>query len=180
MVMKFKDFEDQNRFEISNKKSGPAANMITESKKGRTFDFMEDNQSPPSVTRGHRMIDSSVYGRASGASNSYDNVAVLVDNKDGSSQKTQNPTAVLSDQKYIYPIQSETLVNYLPKGVTLTHLEKMKQLTSPTVIKNENSIHILMHVPLPKGYATAYKNPIDGGEPTSILNVIKIERVPKY
>lgn len=182
MVMKLKDFGDQDRFPISNKESGPAANMITGSKRGRNLGFMEDHQNPITVTSAYRMFASPDYGRASRKTNTYDNVAILVNNKDRSSQQTKYPTTLLDeDQKYIYPIHSENLVHYLPKDVPITQLEKMKQLASPTVFKNENEIHILMHIPLPnKGYSTAYKNPIDGREPTSILNVIKIERVPKY
>ena len=178
-VMKFKDFGDRDPLEISNKESSPAANMITESKRGRNLDLMEDRQRLPIGTSANRMFDSPNYGRASSKPNSYDNVAILVNHKDRNIQGTKTPTAILADQKYVYPIKSETLVNYLPKGVPVTNLEKMKQLTSPTVFKDENSIHILMHIPIPDGYAAAYKNPIDGREPTSILNVIKIERVRK-
>lgn len=182
MVMKRKDFENRDRFPISNKESGPALNMITGSKRGRNLDFVEDyHQSHPTIKRAQQKNDSPDYGKGSSKTNSYNNVALLVKNKDrSSSQQTIYPTTLLEDQMYIYPIQSETLAHYLPKSVSATHLEKMKELTSPTVIKNGNSIYMLAHIPLPEGYATAYKNSIDGSKPTSVLHVIKVERVPKY
>ena len=56
---------------------------------------MEDHQSPPSVKKVYSLFDSPYYGiKVSGNINSYDNLAILANNKDHNGQKKKNSTFI--------------------------------------------------------------------------------------
>ena len=98
------------------------------------MDFMEDHQSPPSVKKVYSLFDSPYYGiKVSGNINSYDNLAILANNKDHNGQKKKKIQHLFNQdkiQKYIYPSEWEGFVDYLPKSAPVSHMEtKMKQLT---------------------------------------------------